>query len=44
MMGNFLFLATAGKGGVGLNLDLIETNLFNLTLVLVKKRLHPPWM
>jgi F-type H+-transporting ATPase subunit b len=34
MMGNFLFLATAGKGGVGLNLDLIETNLFNLTLVL----------
>jgi F-type H+-transporting ATPase subunit b len=32
-MGNFLFLATAGKGGVGLNLDLIETNLFNLTLV-----------
>jgi F-type H+-transporting ATPase subunit b len=33
-MGNFLFLATAGKGGVGLNLDLIETNLFNLTLVL----------
>jgi F-type H+-transporting ATPase subunit b len=34
MMGNFLFLATADKGGVGLNLDLIETNLFNLTLVL----------
>jgi F-type H+-transporting ATPase subunit b len=34
MMGNFLFLANAGKGGVGLNLDLIETNLFNLTLVL----------
>jgi F-type H+-transporting ATPase subunit b len=34
MMGNFLFLATEGKGGVGLNLDLIETNLFNLTLVL----------
>jgi F-type H+-transporting ATPase subunit b len=34
MMGNFLFLATAGNGGVGLNLDLIETNLFNLTLVL----------
>jgi F-type H+-transporting ATPase subunit b len=33
MMGNFLFLATEG-GGVGLNLDLIETNLFNLTLVL----------
>jgi F-type H+-transporting ATPase subunit b len=33
-MGNFLFLATAGKGGVGLNLDLIETNLFNITLVL----------
>jgi F-type H+-transporting ATPase subunit b len=33
-MGNFLFLATAGQGGVGLNLDLIETNLFNLTLVL----------
>jgi F-type H+-transporting ATPase subunit b len=33
-MGNLLFLATAGKGGVGLNLDLIETNLFNLTLVL----------
>ncbi len=33
-MGNFLFLATAGNGGVGLNLDLIETNLFNLTLVL----------
>jgi F-type H+-transporting ATPase subunit b len=32
-MGNFLFLATAGNGGVGLNLDLIETNLFNLTLV-----------
>jgi F-type H+-transporting ATPase subunit b len=34
MMGNFLFLANAGTGGVGLNLDLIETNLFNLTLVL----------
>jgi F-type H+-transporting ATPase subunit b len=34
MMGNFLFLATAGKGGVGLNLDLIEANLFNLALVL----------
>jgi F-type H+-transporting ATPase subunit b len=34
MMGNFLFLANAGQGGVGLNLDLIETNLFNLTLVL----------
>ncbi|PSB56743.1 F0F1 ATP synthase subunit B [Chamaesiphon polymorphus CCALA 037] len=33
-MGNFLFLANAGTGGVGLNLDLIETNLFNLTLVL----------
>jgi F-type H+-transporting ATPase subunit b len=34
MMGNYLFLANAGQGGVGLNLDLIETNLFNLTLVL----------
>jgi F-type H+-transporting ATPase subunit b len=34
MMGNFLFLANTGQGGVGLNLDLIETNLFNLTLVL----------
>jgi F-type H+-transporting ATPase subunit b len=34
MMGNFLFLATEGNGGVGLNLDLIEANLFNLTLVL----------
>ena len=34
MIGNFLFLATEGKGGVGLNLDLIESNLFNLTLVL----------
>ena len=35
MMGNFLFLATEGQGGVSLNPDLIETNLFNLTLVLV---------
>ncbi len=35
MMGNLLFLATAGKGGVSLNPDLIETNLFNLTVVLV---------
>ncbi len=34
MMGNFLFLATAGKGGVGLNLDLIETNIFNIAIVL----------
>ena len=34
MIGNFLFLATEGKGGFGLNPDLIETNLFNLTLVL----------
>jgi F-type H+-transporting ATPase subunit b len=34
MMGNFLFLATAEQGGFGLNPDLIETNLFNLTLVL----------
>ena len=35
MMGNLLFLTTAGKGGVSLNPDLIETNLLNLTLVLV---------
>jgi F-type H+-transporting ATPase subunit b len=35
MMGNLLFLATAGKGGVSLNTDLIEANLFNLTVVLV---------
>jgi F-type H+-transporting ATPase subunit b len=34
MMG-LLFLATAGEGGVSLNTDLIETNLFNLTVVLV---------
>jgi F-type H+-transporting ATPase subunit b len=34
-MGNFIFLATAAKGGVGLNLDLIETNLFNLTVVVI---------
>lgn len=34
MIGNFLFLATEGKGGFGLNPDLIETNLFNLVLVL----------
>ncbi len=33
MMGNFLFLATS-EGGFGLNSDLIETNLFNITLVL----------
>ena len=30
-----LFLATEGQGGVSLNPDLIETNLLNLTLVLV---------
>jgi F-type H+-transporting ATPase subunit b len=30
-----LFLATTGEGGVSLNPDLIETNLFNLILVLV---------
>jgi F-type H+-transporting ATPase subunit b len=30
-----LFLATTGEGGVSLNPDLIETNLFNLVLVLV---------
>ncbi len=34
MIENFLFLATAEKGGFGLNPDLIETNLFNLALVL----------
>ena len=34
MMG-LLFLATTGEGGVSLNPDLIETNLFNLTLVLI---------
>jgi F-type H+-transporting ATPase subunit b len=34
MMGNYLFLATAETGGFGLNSDLIETNLFNLALVL----------
>jgi F-type H+-transporting ATPase subunit b len=34
MMGNFLFLATEGNGGVGLNLDLIETNIFNIAIVL----------
>ena len=34
MIGNYLFLATAEKGGFGLNPDLIETNLFNLVLVL----------
>lgn len=33
MMGNFLFLATAEQGGFGLNPDLIETNLFNLAIV-----------
>ena len=33
MIGNFLFLATEGKGGFGLNPDLIETNLFNLAIV-----------
>lgn len=31
----FLFLATTGEGGVSLNPDLIETNLFNLVSVLV---------
>ena len=30
-----LFLATTGEGGVSLNPDLIEANLFNLVLVLV---------
>jgi F-type H+-transporting ATPase subunit b len=30
-----LFLATTGEGGVSLNTNLVETNLFNLTLVLV---------
>jgi F-type H+-transporting ATPase subunit b len=30
-----LFLATTGDGGVSLNTNLVETNLFNLTLVLV---------
>jgi F-type H+-transporting ATPase subunit b len=35
MMGNFLFLATSETGGVSLNTDLIEANLFNLTLVLI---------
>ena len=39
MMGNFLFLATAEAiaetGGVSLNTDLIEANLFNLVLVLI---------
>jgi F-type H+-transporting ATPase subunit b len=30
-----LFLATTGEGGVSLNPDLIEANLFNLILVLV---------
>ena len=41
-MGNFLFLATAATaaataetGGVSLNTDLIEANLFNLVLVLI---------
>jgi F-type H+-transporting ATPase subunit b len=34
MMGNFLFLATAESGGVSLNPDLIEANLFNLVVVL----------
>ena len=40
MMGNFLFLATAATaaaetGGISLNSDLIEANLFNLVLVLI---------
>jgi F-type H+-transporting ATPase subunit b len=34
MIENYLFLATAEKSGFGLNPDLIETNLFNLALVL----------
>ena len=34
MMG-LLFLATSGEGGVSLNPDLIEANLFNLILVLI---------
>lgn len=34
MMVQFLFLATEGHGGVGLNLDLIETNIFNIAIVL----------
>jgi F-type H+-transporting ATPase subunit b len=34
MMVQFLFLATEGNGGVGLNLDLIETNIFNIAIVL----------
>jgi F-type H+-transporting ATPase subunit b len=33
MIENYLFLATAEKGGFGLNPDLIETNLFNIVLV-----------
>jgi F-type H+-transporting ATPase subunit b len=33
MIENYLFLATAEKGGFGLNPDLIETNLFNIALV-----------
>ena len=34
MMVQFLFLATEGNGGVGLNPDLIETNIFNIAIVL----------
>jgi F-type H+-transporting ATPase subunit b len=34
MMVQFLFLATEAHGGVGLNLDLIETNIFNIAIVL----------
>jgi F-type H+-transporting ATPase subunit b len=33
MIENFLFLATAEQGGFGLNSDLIETNLFNIVIV-----------
>ncbi len=35
MTGKFLFLATAEGGGLSLNSDLIEANLFNLILVLI---------
>lgn len=33
-MANYLFLATEGHGGFGLNLDILETNIINLGIVI----------
>jgi F-type H+-transporting ATPase subunit b len=34
MMGNLLIFASAGHGGVGLNTDIFETNVINLSILL----------